>query len=53
MTRPQPPHDRRLELALGFPNELTALVFGAAVYSGAVTRLTGSDPSIPLSGLIL
>lgn len=51
--RPKPPHDRRLELALGFPNELTAFVFGAAVYSSAVTRLTGTDPSIPLSGMIL
>ncbi len=53
MTRPKEPHDRRLELALGFPNELTALVFGAAIYSSAVTRLTGTDPSIPLPGLIL
>jgi hypothetical protein len=53
MARPKPPHDRRLELALGFPNELTALVFGAAVYSTTVKRLTGDDPSIPLSGLIL
>jgi len=53
MARPQPPHDRRLELVLGFPNELTALLFGAAVYGSAVTCLTGADPSAPLSGLIL
>jgi hypothetical protein len=51
--RPQPTHDRRLELALGFPNELTALLFGAAVYGSAVARLTGADPSLPLSRLIL
>ena len=51
--RPQPTHDRRLELALGFPNELTALLFGAAVHGSAIARLTGADPSLPLSRLIL
>jgi hypothetical protein len=51
--RPQAPHDRRLQLVFGFPNQLTALLFGAAVYGSAVTRLTGADPSVPLSGLIL
>ncbi len=45
--------DLRLELALGFPNELTALLFGAAIYATAVQRRTGADPSIPLSRLIL
>jgi hypothetical protein len=48
-----PTHDRRLELALGFPNELTALVFGAAVYARAVGRLTDADPTVALSRLIL
>lgn len=51
--RPQAPHDRRLELVLGFPNELTSLVFGAAIYASAVACLTGVDPSVPLSGLVL
>ena len=51
--RLQPTHDRRIELALGFPNELTALLFGAAVYGSAVARLTGADPNLPLSRLIL
>jgi hypothetical protein len=51
--RPASAHDRRIELALGFPNELTALMFGAAVYARAVARLTGADASTPLSQLIL
>ena len=53
MMRPPGDRDRMLKVVLETPNQATALCFGAAVYALHVTRLTGKDPSVPLSGLIL
>ncbi len=45
--------DPHLEVLLKYPNEATALIAGAATYAVPITRLTGEDPSVPLSALIL
>lgn len=45
--------DRQLDVLLEYPNEVTALVAGTAAYAVPVKRLTGQDPSVPLSPLII
>jgi hypothetical protein len=47
------PPDRMTDAVLTYPNEVTALASGAAVYLLRVRALTGVDPSIPLSALIV
>lgn len=47
------PPDRLVNAALNYPNEVTALASGAAVYLLKVRELTGIDPSARLSGMIL
>jgi len=47
------PPDRMAAAVLKFSNEVTALASGAAVYLLRVRALTGVDPSIPLSALII
>jgi len=51
MTRDAP--DRMVDTVLNYPNEVTALASGAAVYLLRVRDMTGSDPSVPLSALIV
>ena len=51
MTRESP--DRMVDTVLKFPNEVTALASGAAVYLLRVRDLTGVDPSIALSALVV
>lgn len=53
MTRPPGSRERQLRAILTYPHEVTALLVGAAVYAVEVERLTGEDPTIPLSGLVL
>ncbi len=47
------PPDRMAAAVLTFPNEVTALASGAAVYLLRVRALTGIDPSTSLSALII
>jgi len=47
------PHDRMIEVVLKYPNEVTALAAGAALYDIYVTRLTGTPAHEALSPLIL
>ncbi len=47
------PPDRLVDAALNYPNEVTALAGGAAVYLLKVRELTGTDPSVPLSALVV
>jgi hypothetical protein len=41
--------DPMMDVVLRYPNEVTALAAGAALYAVKVTALTGTDPSEPLS----
>ena len=53
MTRPKPPHDRRLELALGFPNELDRVGFRRRGIFGRGEASHRRRPEHSASGLIL
>jgi hypothetical protein len=53
MMRPAGAPDANVEVLLKFPNEVTALLVGAAIYVVQVVRLTGRDPSIALEPLVL
>jgi hypothetical protein len=53
MMRPAGRPDPYLEVVLKFPSEATALIVGASTYAVAVERLTGRDPSVALSPLVL
>jgi hypothetical protein len=45
--------DPMVETVVKYPNEITALASGAAVYLLRVRDLTGVDPSLPLSALVM
>ncbi len=47
------PPDRMTGAVLTYPDEVTALASGAALYLLRVRALTGVDPSVPLSPLIV
>ena len=47
------PRDRTADTVLKYPNEVTALAVGAAVYALAVEDLTGDNPAEPLSALVV
>jgi len=47
------PPDRMVDAVVKYPNEVTALASGAAVYLLRVRDLTGVDPSLPLSALVM
>ncbi|MEX0852205.1 MAG: hypothetical protein WD036_02830 [Bauldia sp.] len=51
MVRPWP--DRLIEAVAKYPDQVTALMSGAAVYLLRVRDMTGVDPSVPLSPLIV
>jgi hypothetical protein len=53
MIRPPEPIDPHLAVVLNYPVEVTGLLAGVATYAVPIMRLTGNDPSIPLSALIL
>ena len=45
--------NRTVGIVLDYPDEVTALALGAALYASEVRRLTGEDPTVPLSFLVL
>lgn len=45
--------NRTAGIVLAYASEITALGLGAAVYAVAIKRLVGTDPSTPLSSLII
>lgn len=47
------PGDRMIDAVLKFPNEVTALMTGAALYDAYVTALTGRPAAEPLEALVL
>lgn len=47
------PADRTIDTVLRYPNEVTALAAGAAIYTLRVTELTGRSPAVPLTAMIL
>ena len=51
VTRNSP--DRMVDAVVKYPNEVTALSSGAAVYLLRVRDLTGIDPSLPVSALVM
>ena len=47
------PADRMIDTVLKYPNEVTALAAGAAIYTLRVGELTGMDGGEPLSAMIV
>lgn len=45
--------DRMVDTVLACPDEVTALAAGAALYVIRVRELTGADPSVPLSAMVV
>jgi len=52
-TAARDPPDRMVDAVVKYPNEVTALASGAAVYLLRVRDLTGVDPSLPVSALVM
>jgi hypothetical protein len=42
-----------VDTVLACPDEVTALAAGAALYVIRVRELTGADPSVPLSAMVI
>src|SRR5262249_50735375 len=47
------PADRTIDTVLKYPNEVTALPAGAAIYTLPISEMTGRSPAVPISPMVL